>query len=118
MFVTPAFAQQAAPAPGGADMFSFLIPILLVGVIMYFLMIRPQQRRMKAHQALIAAVRRGDTVVTSGGFVCKVTKAVEGDAEIEVEIADGVKARLLRGMISEVRTRGEPAKVASSKEMK
>lgn len=114
MFVTAAYAQQSSPAFGG-DMFGVLIPVLICGVIMYLLMFRPQQKRMKQHQALIAAVRRGDTVVTSGGFVCKVTKAVEGDMEIEVEIADGVKARLLRGMISDVRTKGEPVKAASSK---
>jgi preprotein translocase subunit YajC len=76
---------------------------------MWFLVIRPQQRRVKAHQEMIKNVRRGDTVVTSGGIVAKVTRVTD-DPEIEVEIADGVKVKLMRGMISEVRTRGEPVK--------
>ena len=113
MLVTAAYAQQAAPAAGGLDMFGMLPPILAMFFIMYWFLFRPQQKRMKQHQAMIAAVRRGDTVVTSGGFVCKVTKAVEGDPEIEVEITEGVKARLMRSMINDVRIKGEPAKAAA-----
>ena len=85
------------------------VPFILIFVIMWFLIIRPQQRRVKAHQEMIKNVRRGDTVVTSGGIVGRVTKVTD-DPEIEVEIADGVKVKLMRGMISEVRTRGEPVK--------
>ena len=85
------------------------VPFILIFVIMWFLIIRPQQRRVKAHQEMIKNVRRGDTVVTSGGIVGKVTKVTD-DPEIEVEIADGVKVKLIRGMISDVRTRGEPVK--------
>jgi preprotein translocase subunit YajC len=85
------------------------VPFILIFVIMWFLIIRPQQRRVKAHQEMIKNVRRGDTVVTSGGIVAKVTRVTD-DPEIEVEIADGVKVKLMRGMISEVRTRGEPVK--------
>ena len=85
------------------------VPFILIFVIMWFLIIRPQQRRVKDHQEMIKNVRRGDTVVTSGGIVGKVTKVTD-DPEIEVEIADGVKVKLMRGMISEVRTRGEPVK--------
>jgi preprotein translocase subunit YajC len=106
--ITPAFAQ-GAPAGGGGDIFLQLVPFVLIFVIMWFLIIRPQQRRVKAHQEMIKNVRRGDTVVTSGGIVAKVTRVTD-DPEIEVEIADGVKVKLMRGMISEVRTRGEPVK--------
>jgi preprotein translocase subunit YajC len=113
MFTTPAFAQ-AAPGGGTGDLlggqFGMIIPLVLMFVIFYFLLIRPQQKRVKDHQELIKAVRRGDTVVTSGGLVGKVTKANEGDAEIEVEIADGVRVRVVRGMISDVRAKGEPVK--------
>ncbi|MBS7734280.1 preprotein translocase subunit YajC [Chelatococcus composti] len=91
-----------------------LVPFILIFVIMWFLIIRPQQRRVKAHQEMIKNVRRGDTVVTSGGLVAKVTKVVD-DGEIEVEIAEGVKARLVRGMISEVRSKSEPVKTEAPK---
>ena len=113
MLTTPAFAQ-AAPAAGGGDLltgqFGMIIPLVLMFVIFYFLLIRPQQKRVKDHQDLVKAVRRGDTVVTTGGLVGKVTKAGEGDAEIEVEIADGVRVRVVRAMISDVRAKGEPVK--------
>ncbi|MBB4016525.1 preprotein translocase subunit YajC [Chelatococcus daeguensis] len=91
-----------------------LVPFILIFVIMWFLIIRPQQRRVKAHQEMIKNVRRGDTIVTSGGLVAKVTKVVD-DGEIEVEIAEGVKARLVRGMISEVRSKSEPVKAEATK---
>jgi preprotein translocase subunit YajC len=106
--ITPAFAQSAA-APGGVDMFVQLVPFILIFIIMYFLIIRPQQKRARMHQEMIKNVRRGDTVVTTGGIIAKVTKVTD-DAEIEIEIAEGVRTRLLRGMISEVRAKGEPVK--------
>ncbi|WP_293798727.1 preprotein translocase subunit YajC [uncultured Bosea sp.] len=86
-----------------------LVPFLLIFVIMWFLIIRPQQRRAKSHQELIKNVRRGDTVVTSGGLIAKVSKVVD-DAELEVEIADGVRVRIVRGMIQDVRSKSEPVK--------
>ena len=107
MFITPAFAQ-GAPA-GGSDMLFQVAPFILIFVIMYFLILRPQQKRAKDHQALIAQLRRGDTVVTSGGLVGKITKVVD-DNEIEVQIAEGVRVRQLRQMVTEVRAKGEPAK--------
>lgn len=110
MFVTQAFAQAtgAAPATGGmTDILVQLAPILLLVVIFWFLIFRPQQKRVKAQQAMLASVRRGDTVVTTGGIVGKVTKAVDGE-DLEVEIAQGVKIKLVRGMISDVRTKSEP----------
>jgi preprotein translocase subunit YajC len=106
--ITPAFAQ-AAGTGGSGDIILQLVPFLLIFVIMWFLIIRPQQRRVKQHQEMVKNVRRGDTVVTSGGIVGKVTKATD-DPELEVEIADGVRVKLVRGMISEVRTKGEPVK--------
>ncbi len=86
-----------------------LVPFVLIFVIMYFLIIRPQQRKAKDHQEMLKNVRRGDQVVTSGGIVGKVTKATD-DADLEVEIADGVRVKVARGMIADVRSKGEPVK--------
>ncbi|MGN6099431.1 MAG: preprotein translocase subunit YajC [Bosea sp. (in: a-proteobacteria)] len=106
--ITPAFAQ-ATGAGGGADMLIQLVPFLLIFVIMWFLIIRPQQRRAKTHQEMIKNVRRGDTIVTSGGLVAKVSKVVD-DGEVEAEIAEGVRVRIVRGMIQDVRSKTEPVK--------
>jgi preprotein translocase subunit YajC len=105
-FITPAFAQ--APGAGQTDMLLQLAPFGIILVIMYFLILRPQQKRAKAHADMIKAVRRGDTVVTSGGFIGRVTKVID-DHEIEIELAPETRVRLLRAMIAEVRTKGEPA---------
>lgn len=107
-FITPAYAQ-AAGTPGGADLLMQMAPFGIILVIMYFLILRPQQKRVKAHQDMIKAVRRGDTVVTSGGIIGKVTKVTD-DPEIEVEIAPNVRVRIIRTMISDVRSKGEPVK--------
>jgi preprotein translocase subunit YajC len=106
MFATPAYAQAAGGAGGGA---SLLIPMLLVFGIMYFLMIRPQQKKIKEHQAMVAALRRGDQVVTQGGLIGKVTK-VQEENELEVELADGVKVRVVQSTIAQVLNKTEPAK--------
>jgi preprotein translocase subunit YajC len=109
----PAFVYAQA-APGALDMLnSLIVPTMLIIGIMYFLMIRPQQKRLKEHRDMVAAIRRGDTIVTSGGIIGKVTK-VE-DQELQVEIADGVKVKLLRSTISEVRGKGEAAPAAKAK---
>ncbi|MGO9702056.1 MAG: preprotein translocase subunit YajC [Xanthobacteraceae bacterium] len=113
MFITPAFAQ-GNPLSGlfGGDsggMLTSLLPLILIVVIMYFLVLRPQQQRVKSHQSMVKALRRGDTVVTNGGLVGKVTKVVDDD-QIEVEISDGVRVRQMRSMVSEVRAKGEPVK--------
>ena len=92
------------------EMILQFVPFILIFVIMWFLIIRPQQRRVKAHQEMIKNVRRGDTVVTSGGIIGKVTKVTEDAADIEVEIADGVRVKVARAMISEVRSKSEPVK--------
>jgi preprotein translocase subunit YajC len=107
MLITPAFAQ-AGGAPGG-DMLFQLLPFVLIFVIMYFLILRPQQKRAKQHQEMVKNVRRGDTVVTSGGLVARVTKVIDDD-KIEIELADGVRATQMRSMVSDVRAKGEPVK--------
>ena len=108
MFVTPAFAQDAAAAPGGAAVFAQFLPIILIFVIFYFLLIRPQQKKMKEHRAMVYALRRGDQVVTSGGIVGKVSK-VQEDNMVEVEIADGVKVKVIKHTITQVLNKTEPA---------
>jgi preprotein translocase subunit YajC len=106
MLITPAYAQAAG---GGSEMIMSLLPFVLIFVIMYFLILRPQQRRVKQHQEMVKNVRRGDTVITSGGIVGKVTKVLD-DEQVEVEIADGVRIRQMRSMVSDVRAKGEPVK--------
>ena len=122
MFATPAVAQttSTAAAPGG-DIGGFLSNpanaqiLMLVGMVLlfYFLMIRPQQTRMKAHQTMLAGVKRGDTVVLSSGMIGKIVR-VE-DKEVGVEVATGVTVKVVKAMISEVRSRGEPAPANDSK---
>ena len=106
MFMSPAYAQGAGAS---SDFLVQLVPILLMFVIFYVLLLRPQQQRAKAHKELVANIRRGDTVVTAGGIVGKVTK-VRDDNEIEVEIADNTRVRVVKGTVSEVRAKGEPVK--------
>ena len=107
MFATPAFAQ-AAGAPSAGATFAQFLPIILIFVIFYFLLIRPQQRKMKEHKAMVEALRRGDQVVTSGGIVGKVSK-VQEDNMVEVEIAEGVRVKVLKHTISTVLNKTEPA---------
>ncbi len=106
MFVTPAFADTTGAA-AGPDMLMSILPFVLIFVIMYFLIIRPQRAQMKKRQEMLGALRRGDTVVTGGGVIGKVLKVVD-DNEVEVEIAEGVRVRVLRSTLSEVRVKGEP----------
>lgn len=103
MFITPAYAQGVA---GSGDFFIQILPFLLIFVIMYFLIIRPQQRRLKNHKEMVAALRRGDTVVTGGGLVGKVTKV--DDDELLVEIAQGMRVKVIRSTITEVRSKSQP----------
>jgi preprotein translocase subunit YajC len=105
MFVTPAYAQGI----GGAspDMLISILPFVLIFVIMYFLIIRPQRTQLKKRGEMLAAIRRGDTVVTGGGLVGKVTKVID-DNELEVDLGGGNKVTALRSTISDVRVKGEP----------
>jgi preprotein translocase subunit YajC len=108
MFATPAFAQAAGGAGAAGGLISF-VPIILIFAIMYFLMIRPQQKKVKEHRAMVEALRRGDQVVTAGGMIGKVTKVEDGKAEVEVEIAPNVRVRVVRTTISQVVSKTEPA---------
>ena len=107
MLISPAYAQVPSMG-GGADLMTQLLPFVLIFVIMYFLILRPQQKRVKAHAEMVKNVRRGDTVVTSGGLVGKVVKV--NDDEIEVELAEGIRVRQIKSMVSDVRAKGEPVK--------
>lgn len=90
------------------EAFGQFIPLILIFGIMYFLLIRPQQKKLREHQAMVAGLRRGDQVVTQGGLIGKVAK-VKDDNEVDVEIADGVKVRVVRSTIAQVLNKTEPA---------
>lgn len=108
MLVTPAYAQAA----GGASALTSFLPLILIFGIMYFLLIRPQQKKAKQHQAMVSGLRRGDQVVTQGGLVGKVTKVLDGadtTGQIEVEIAENVKVRVVQATIAQVLNKTEPA---------
>ena len=106
MFISPAYAQSVSD---GAGILQTMIPFVLIFAIMWLLLIRPQQKKMKEHRNMVENLRRGDQVVTAGGIVGKVAKVKE-DGEIEVEIAEGVKVRILRQTIATVVSKTEPAK--------
>jgi preprotein translocase subunit YajC len=109
MFITDAYAQAASGMAQGQGMLGSFLPILLIIPVFYFLLIRPQQKKAKEHKALISAVKRGDRVVTSGGILGVVTKVID-NGEVQLEIAEGVRIRILRASISDVVTRSEPAR--------
>jgi len=108
-FITPAYAQSTG-APGGDVLTSLVIPMMLMVAIFYFLIIRPQQSRAKQHREMIEKVRRGDTVVTSSGFVGRVTKVTDNSDEVEVELNEQLRVRVLKSTLIEVRSKGEPVK--------
>jgi preprotein translocase subunit YajC len=91
------------------EAFGQFIPLILIFVIMYFLLIRPQQKKVKDHQAMVAALRRGDEVVTQGGLIGKVVK-VKDNNELEVELAEGVKVRVVQSTVAQVTSKTEPVK--------
>ena len=106
MFVTPAYAQSFG---GGSEMIMSILPFVLMFVIFYFLLIRPQRKQMQERKEMLANIRRNDTIVTGGGVVGKITKVID-DNEVEVEIAKDVKVRVMRNLVADVRVKGEPAK--------
>ncbi|MDQ7246298.1 preprotein translocase subunit YajC [Dongia sedimenti] len=111
MFVSEALAQTAgtaAPASPLGDI-GFFVPLILVFIVMWFFMIRPQQKKQKAHQAMIRAAKRGDRIVTSGGIVGTITKANDADNDVEVEIAKDVKIRVMRHAIADIVNRNPEA---------
>jgi preprotein translocase subunit YajC len=105
MFATPAYAQAAGGAMGAV---TSIMPLILIFAIMYFLLIRPQQKKLKEHKAMVEALRRGDQVLTQGGIVGKVIKVAE-DGIVEVEIAEGVKVKILKHTVAQVMSKTEPA---------
>ncbi|MFT3986364.1 preprotein translocase subunit YajC [Aestuariivirga sp.] len=110
MTFTPIFAQAAGgAAPGLGDFASMIVPLAAIMVVFWFLLIRPQQKKMKDHQDLLKKIAKGDTVITNGGLIGKVVKVVD-DNELQVEIGENVKVRVLRAGISDVRAKGEPVK--------
>jgi preprotein translocase subunit YajC len=104
MWVTPAYAQTAG---GGGELLQMLLPFALIFIIMYFLILRPQRQQARRREEMLKAIRRGDTVITNGGIVGKVTKVVD-DTEVELQIAEGVRVRAMRNMIADVRVKAEP----------
>ena len=105
MIISPAYAQAAGVTDGG---FATLLPLVLIFVVFYFLLIRPQQKRAKNHRNMLAAVVRGDKIVTGGGIIGTVTKVVN-DEELAVEIAEGIKIRVQRGLIASVQSKSQPS---------
>ncbi|MFP6731007.1 MAG: preprotein translocase subunit YajC [Alphaproteobacteria bacterium] len=115
MLISPAFAQGAgAPSGGGLEMF---LPFVLIIVIFYFLLWRPQQKKMKNHREMLGGLKRGDRVLTGGGIFGRIAR-VEGDDELIVEIAPEVRVRVARGTVSEVMAKGEPAKASTNDDFK
>lgn len=108
MLISEAWAQGAGGA-GGGDIFSMMFPLVLIFAVFYFLLIRPQQKKMKDHREMLAAVRRGDKVVTGGGIIGTVAK-VTSDDELQVEIAEGVKVKISRSTLASVMSKTEPLK--------
>lgn len=106
MFISPAYAQGAGGA-GGFDLMT-LLPLVLIFVVFYFLLIRPQQKKVKEHREMLSKLRRGDKIVTNGGIVGQIMKVVN-ENELDLEIADGVRVRVMRGMVSSVYARTEAA---------
>ena len=107
MFISPALAQDGG-AGGGSALMQILFFVAIFAVF-YFLLIRPQQKRMKQHREMVASVRRGDTVVTGGGIIGKVSR-IEGGDELTVEIADGIKVKVIASTLADVRSKGQPVK--------
>jgi preprotein translocase subunit YajC len=110
MLISPAYAQTAGA--GGGDIFMSLLPLILIFVVFYFLLIRPQQKRMKEHREMLSNIRRGDRIVTGGGIIGTVTKS--GDDELTVEIGEGIKVKVVRSTVQTVLAKTEPSKGKAS----
>ena len=115
MLISPAYAQAAGGAPAGFDLIS-LMPLVLIFVVFYFLLIRPQQKKMKSHREMIAAVKRGDKVLTAGGIIGSVVKVEESEDVLLVEIAKDIRVRVARSTISDVLNKPQPAAAATKPE--
>ena len=113
MFISQAWAQAAGG--GSSDFLVQLFPLVLIFIVFYFLLIRPQQSKMKAQREMLSGVKRGDRVVTGGGFIGLVTKVIS-DNELQVELADGVRVRVIKATITDILTRGESVRGAKDSE--
>lgn len=107
MLISPAYAQAAGPF--GGDMLTSFLPLILIFVVFWFFLIRPQQKRAKQHREMLSAIRRGDQIVTGGGMIGKVTKVID-DNTVQVELAENVRVKVVRGTITDVLSKTEPAK--------
>ncbi|WP_212112100.1 preprotein translocase subunit YajC [Bartonella queenslandensis] len=114
MFITNAYAQSAGDVSSGISFVGFF-PLILIFAIMYFFVIRPQRAQMKKRQEMLNAVRRGDTVITGGGIIGKITKVHDESGELEVEIGEGINIRVIRSTLADVRVKGEPIAEKKSK---
>jgi preprotein translocase subunit YajC len=114
MLFSPAYAQAAGGAPAGFDFIS-LMPLVLIFVVFYFLLIRPQQKKMKTHRDMIGAVKRGDKVLTGGGIIGTVVKVEDSDDILLVEIAKDIRVRVARGTISDVLNKPQAARATQAK---
>lgn len=112
-FITSAYAQSSGS--DGGSIFSSFIPLILIGLIFWFLLIRPQRQAARRHEEKLAAIRRNDTIITNGGLVGKVTKIMEDSGELEVSIAPDVRVRVIRSMIADVRVKGDPVSTTDKK---
>ena len=108
MLISPAYAQAAAPAAGG-DMFMSLLPLILVFAIFYFLLIRPQQTKMKTHREMLENLKKGDQIVTAGGIVGKIARIEQSDNQLVVEIAPNVQVKVIRQTVADLLTKPVPA---------
>ncbi|MEQ8818025.1 MAG: preprotein translocase subunit YajC [Thalassobaculum sp.] len=113
MLISPAYAQSMGGLGGGSDLIMSLAPLVLIFAVFYFLLIRPQQKKMKEHREMLSNVRRNDRIVTNGGLVGVVTKVAEGDDLLTMEVAPGVRVQVARAMIAEVRGKGQPVAAKS-----
>ena len=116
MFISEAWAQAAGGSAGGLEMITSFAPFILIFVVMWFLLIRPQQKKQKEHRAMVAALKRGDRVVTNGGIYGQVSHVA--DDHLMVEIADGVKIKIVRDAVSAVPAKPEPKKDEKKEESK
>ena len=114
MLISPAYAQAAGGLGGGSDLIMSLAPLVLIFAVFYFLLIRPQQKKMKEHREMLSNVRRNDRIVTNGGLVGIVTKVSDTDDTLTLEIASGVRVQVVRAMIAEVRGKGQPIAAKST----
>ncbi|PKU23699.1 preprotein translocase subunit YajC [Telmatospirillum siberiense] len=112
MFISEAYAQAAGGSAGGLESLQQFLPLVLIFVVFYFLLLRPQQKKMKAHREMVSQLRRGDRVLTQGGIIGQINKVIS-ETEVSVEIADGVRVRVIRSAISEVLAKTEPVSGAS-----